>query len=91
MNAKVTIDGTGRVVIPKKLRDELRLTAGDSLTVESDGEGVTLRPVRPEARMRKKHGIWVFHSGRSISAAETDQVLADLREERDRSLYGSKS
>jgi len=90
MNAKVTIDGTGRVVIPKKMRDALRLSPGDALTIESDGDGVTLRPERPQATMRKKRGIWVFHSGRSISAEETDQLLADLRESRDRSLYGSE-
>jgi len=89
MNAKVTIDGTGRVVIPKKMRDALRLSPGDALTIESDGDGVTLRPERTQSVMRKERGIWVFRTGRSISAAETDEALAASREARSRALYGS--
>jgi AbrB family looped-hinge helix DNA binding protein len=43
MSTNVTIDRVGRVVIPKLLRDELRLEAGDTLALESDGERMTLR------------------------------------------------
>ena len=86
----VTLDSTGRVVIPKGFRDELHLEPGDTLMVESDGEGVTLRPVRPEARMRKEQGIWVFYGGAAVSAEEIDQAIADMREARSRSLFGSK-
>src|SRR5215470_8599501 len=56
MNTNVTLDGAGRIVIPKDLRDQLRLAPGDTLSVESDGERVTLRPVRSESAMRKEHG-----------------------------------
>ena len=82
MNTTVTLDSAGRVVIPKILRDELGLAPGDALALESDGERVTLRPVRPGSALRKEQGIWVFRSGRKISASETDHVLEDLREER---------
>ena len=44
MDTTVTIDKAGRIVIPKDIRDELRLGAGDTLTLESEGESVTLRP-----------------------------------------------
>jgi AbrB family looped-hinge helix DNA binding protein len=84
MSTNVTIDRAGRVVIPKLLRDELRLEAGDTLALESDGERLTLRPVRSGSALRREQGIWVFHSGRKISAAETDRALQDLRRERDR-------
>jgi AbrB family looped-hinge helix DNA binding protein len=33
MNTTVTIDKAGRVVIPKEIRDELRLEPGDSLAL----------------------------------------------------------
>lgn len=82
MNATVTIDSAGRVVIPKPLRDELGLAPGDTLSLESDGERVMLRPVRSSSSLRKEQGIWVFRSGRTIAAGETDQVLDALREER---------
>jgi AbrB family looped-hinge helix DNA binding protein len=91
MNTTLTIDKAGRVVIPKTLRDELRLQPGDSLTLESDGDLLMLRPVRSSSPLRKKRGIWVFHGDRKISAAETDRALESVRQERDRELRGSKA
>lgn len=83
MNATtVTLDKAGRVVIPKRLRDELRLSPGDSLVLDTDGERVTLKPVRSASALRKEHGIWVFRSGGKISANETDGALERLRQER---------
>lgn len=82
MKSKVTLDNAGRVVIPKTLRDELGLEPGDTLALESDGERVTLRPVRSDAPLRKEQGVWVFRSGRAIAASETGRVLQDLRAER---------
>ncbi len=41
MNSKVTLDQAGRVVIPKTLRDELRLSPGDTLDVSVKGDEVT--------------------------------------------------
>jgi hypothetical protein len=45
-------------------RDELRQESGDSLALESEGESVTLRPVRSASPLRKERGVWVFHVGR---------------------------
>jgi len=86
VNTTVTLDGAGRVVIPKALRDELRLAPGDALTLEFDGDGLTLRPVRSASALRKEHGIWVFRSGRKLTAAETDRELENLRQKRERDL-----
>jgi AbrB family looped-hinge helix DNA binding protein len=84
MNITVTLDKAGRVVIPKALRDDLRLEPGDALELESAGESVTLRPVRSTTRLRKEHGVWVFRTGKRLTAAVTDQVLRESREQRDR-------
>ena len=46
MNARLTLDSAGRVVIPKGLREELHLQPGDELDLETAGEQITLRPVR---------------------------------------------
>jgi len=89
MNAKVTLDKAGRVVIPKILRDELRLAPGDTLALESDGEGMTLRPVRSGSALRKERGVWVFRSGKKLAAAETNRALESLRQMRDRQARGS--
>lgn len=88
MNSTVTLDKAGRVVIPKTLRDELHLEPGDSLALESQGESVTLRPLRSASPLRKERGVWVFHGARKLSAAVTDKVLRDIRAQRDRDSRG---
>jgi AbrB family looped-hinge helix DNA binding protein len=88
MSVNITIDSAGRIVLPKSLRDALGLGAGDVLALESDGDRITLRPVRSGSPMRKKQGVWVFRSGKTISASETDSALEALRDERARHLQG---
>ena len=89
MNAKVVLDKAGRVVIPKTLRDALRLEPGDTLALESDGDRLLLSPVRSASALRKEQGIWVFRGGKKILAAETDRVLEALRQRVDREARGS--
>lgn len=76
----LTVDKAGRVVIPKALREELRLEPGDSLEMERLGEAITLRPVRGSDPLTRKQGVWVFHSGQPLSASATDVVLRQVRE-----------
>ena len=60
LTTKITLDSAGRVVIPKTLRRELRLGPGDALQLESEGDRITLRPLRPEALLKKERGVWVY-------------------------------
>jgi AbrB family looped-hinge helix DNA binding protein len=83
MTARLTLDAAGRVVLPKPLRDELNLAAGDTLELESAGERILLRPVRAAAPLVKEKGVWVFRTGQPIAAAVTEDVLRQIREERD--------
>lgn len=80
---KATLDKAGRIVLPKPLRDEFNLEAGDSLEIESSGEDITLRPARGQAQLRKKHGVWVFRSGEPLSAATVRDTVREIRQERD--------
>lgn len=89
MNTTVTIDAAGRVVIPKTLRDALHLSPGDTLSLESDGESVILRSLRPGSPLRKEQGIWVFRSGRRLSTDEMNRALESVRDERGRRARGS--
>ncbi len=84
MTTKVTLDKSGRVVLPKALRDELGLAAGDTLELESRGEQITLRPVRGGVSLRKERAIWVYRTGRRLTAATTDRTVRKIRKERDR-------
>jgi len=83
VTTKLTLDKSGCVVLPKALRYELGLAAGDRLELESRGEQITLRPVRSAPSLRKERGIWVYRTGRRLTAATTDRTLRQIREERD--------
>jgi AbrB family looped-hinge helix DNA binding protein len=89
MSTTVTLDSAGRILIPKSLRDELRLEPGDSMQLKTEGEGVMLRPIRTASPLRRERGVWIFNGGRKISAAATDEVLRDIREQRDRDNRGT--
>ena len=89
MSIRLTIDEAGRVVIPKPLRDELHLEPGDSLDMERAGEQITLRPVRGTGTLSNEHGVWVFYSGEPLSASATDQILEQIRRDRDLENLGS--
>jgi AbrB family looped-hinge helix DNA binding protein len=88
MNARLVMDKAGRVVIPKPLREELHLEPGDALELESGGEQITLRPVRGAGPLQNEHGIWVLHTGEPLSASVTDDLLRQIREERDLANLG---
>lgn len=88
MSTRLIIDRAGRVVIPKPLRQELNLEPGDALELDSVGEQITLRPVRGTGPLTKEHGVWVFHSGQTMPASATDEMLELIREERDLANLG---
>ena len=90
MNAKVTIDQAGRVVLPKALRDELRLSPGDALDLTVEGEEVTLRPRRSANPLQKERGVWVFRTGKPLTEAETQETLRNIRTKRQNTDGGER-
>jgi len=82
------MDSAGRVVLPKPLRQELDLSPGDTLELETKGEQITLRPVRGTSPLAKEKGVWVFRTGKALAASATDEVLISVRERRDRDNSG---
>ena len=89
MTTRLTIDGAGRVVLPKPLRKELGIAPGDTLELETAGEKITLRPIRATAPLAKEKGVWVFRAGHPLPASFTDGVLRDIRAQRDQDNLGS--
>jgi AbrB family looped-hinge helix DNA binding protein len=88
MNTRLVMDKAGRIVIPKPLREELHLEPGDALELESGGEQITLRPARGVGPLRNEHGIWVLYTGEPLPASATDDLLGQIREERDLANLG---
>jgi AbrB family looped-hinge helix DNA binding protein len=91
MSTTVTIDKAGRVVIPKTVRDELKLEPGDTLQLESEGDRLILRPLRITSPLRKERGVWVFYGRSPLSQADTNKLVRDVRERRDRVNLGEDS
>jgi AbrB family looped-hinge helix DNA binding protein len=48
MNARTRISSKGQVVIPKEIRDRLRLKPGEELTVARHGHRIVLEQARPQ-------------------------------------------
>jgi AbrB family looped-hinge helix DNA binding protein len=90
MNSKLTLDKAGRIVLPKPLRDEMELLPGDTLELESSEEEITLRPVRGNASLRKKQGIWVYRVGESLTDSVVQKTVAQVRRERAEQILGKK-
>jgi AbrB family looped-hinge helix DNA binding protein len=81
---EVTIDKAGRIVIPKSVRDDLHLQAGDSLELDRQGDALQLRPVRAKVPLRKRKGRWVFNSG--LGNWDVVAAINEMREERMRDI-----
>ena len=79
------LDKYGRVVIPKKVRDDLGLAPGDRLEIQEDQGGILLKPVSADGHLVYEGGILVYTG--TIVGDITDAVRAD-REERDRHVSG---
>jgi AbrB family looped-hinge helix DNA binding protein len=85
MNGKITLDKAGRLVLPKPVRDRLKLDPGDALQLEADDDRIVLRPIRPKAMLRKELGVWVFQ-GESAEDSIPDLVDAIRRKRTDEIL-----
>jgi AbrB family looped-hinge helix DNA binding protein len=79
MVKKITIDGAGRVVIPKTIRDQHGLHAGRSVEIRTEGERLVLEPVAEEALLAERNGILIITS-------ELEGPPTDHREQRDERL-----
>ncbi len=84
---QVSIDKAGRIVVPKPVREELGLAAGDILEIDVEGATLKLRPVRVSSPLHKEYGIWVYRADRPQDI-DTEAVLAAVRDERSRELLG---
>jgi AbrB family looped-hinge helix DNA binding protein len=57
---ETTLDKFGRVVIPKRVRDDLGLKPGAVLQIEQADQRILIRPVNDEQHVVVKNGVLVF-------------------------------
>ena len=80
------VDRFGRIVIPKKIREDFNLEAGTQIRFEESEEGIVLKPVRGEPNLHWKDGILVF-SGSALG--DLSNAIEKHREERARNILKS--
>jgi AbrB family looped-hinge helix DNA binding protein len=78
---RVTIDAAGRIVVPKPLRDRLRLREGSTLEIEENASSFLLRPVTQNPVIELRDGLLVY-VGEVPRSVRQDKLVEDLREER---------
>jgi AbrB family looped-hinge helix DNA binding protein len=88
MNAIVEIDKSGRIVVPKKLRDELHLTPGTRLRIERTGEQLVLEQEYPEPHLELRDGVLVIVGGPPITNDDVVELINEQRERRMRYVSG---
>jgi AbrB family looped-hinge helix DNA binding protein len=91
MNATVTIDSSGRLVIPRNIRNQLHLITGSRLNLEVKGDGVFLAPLPSEnARLVKRAGRLVIESSEPMNDDTVRKAILSDREDRMNKLSGRK-
>lgn len=77
---KTTIDGAGRVVVPKALRDELGLEGGESLDISLRADELVIQPVALPMRFDEDEGCIVVEgeAGMPMPALSVEEVRAVL-------------
>lgn len=85
MSLTIKMDGSGRLVLPKVLRDRLNLTSSTSLRVDVVAGRIELTPVENAGAdvLGRKAGIVVLkRTGKKVDAAAAVAAERDAQEER---------
>jgi AbrB family looped-hinge helix DNA binding protein len=91
MNTTVTIDSSGRLVIPRDIRNQLHLITGSRLNLEVKGDGMFLAPLPSEnARLVKRAGRLVIESDEPMADDTVRKAVLSDREDRMNKLSGRK-
>ena len=87
---KTTIDKAGRLVVPKRLRDQFHLLPGTEIEITADRDGIRIRPRDSEPSLIREHGFLVHH-GPGTAEIDVVSFIAAEREGRFRDIVGEDS
>ncbi|RJQ55665.1 MAG: AbrB family transcriptional regulator [Desulfobacteraceae bacterium] len=80
---ETSVDRFGRILIPKRVRDDFNLKAGTLIRIEKSDQAIILTPFHGEPNLKVKEGVLVY-SGTPME--DVGEALARHREERIRSI-----
>jgi len=75
---KTTIDGAGRIVVPKSVREQLHLTPGSELELDVLDDSVVIRHRDAPEPLVERQGVLIHHGPQ---LADID-IVSFLREQR---------
>jgi AbrB family looped-hinge helix DNA binding protein len=84
---KIKIDRTGRIVIPKDVRERFNLRPGTILTVEERPDGLLLRSIGQIPSMIRRDGLLV-HLGKAAKGLRWNSIVDEARDERIADVLG---
>jgi AbrB family looped-hinge helix DNA binding protein len=83
VNMETTLDRFGRVLIPKRLRNDLGLEPGAILEIEATPEGFVLKPLHEEPLIMEKEGVMVF---KGVPTGDIVEAAKAHRQERSQKI-----
>lgn len=86
---EATLDRFGRIVIPKRVREEFGLDPGTVLEIEGDEGRIVLSPRRDEPDLVREDGVLVF-TGEAVGDLESAVEALRHRRSRDVAARGSR-
>ena len=90
MKSTIRLGQSGRLVLPRKIRDLLHIRTGDTLEIETGPNEIRLRPaILGSARICREEGrVYWDAPGSHASIEEIEKALASGRDERDSRASG---
>jgi AbrB family looped-hinge helix DNA binding protein len=85
---KLRLDKSGRMLLPKSLRQRVGLKAGSEFEVTEAPEGIFLRTLQKRSYLIKRGGFLV-HMGQASRSLNWQRCFSDLEQERLRDILGS--
>lgn len=82
-NETIQMDKAGRVVLPKPLRRQFNLVAGDKLRLSVEGNSIKLEPADNGGKLTRKGSVLVFQGDfvEPITTAKVQKMIEEDREE----------
>ena len=74
--AEIAVSSKGQIVLPKEIREALRLREGDRVSVEVEGDHVTIRPIQT-----RNLGDWRRWRGRLAGTRALQDHIAEHADE----------
>jgi AbrB family looped-hinge helix DNA binding protein len=85
---KTTIDRSGRVVIPKEIRQRAGLTPGTELDIRLDNDVVEISQPSPQGRVIERDGFLLWESSEPLKGNDVLDAIHKDREDRMQEILG---